>query len=141
MKKTKQLTLAGAVEAMLDHRAVYGVVGLEPGNMLVSELEQYEMFFEYEDVPEEPEEKPVSAIVEKEAKATKPEPKKKSGRPKKQAAPEQKPSVSELNADFIIEKHLEGKSREWIANQCGCTPADVVTLLREKGVIDVVPAA
>ena len=67
-KKTKQLTLAGAVEAMLQHRAVYGVVGLEPGNMLVSELEQYEMFFEYENVPEPEPEKPVSAIVENESK-------------------------------------------------------------------------
>lgn len=146
MKKTKQLTIAGAVEAMLQHRAVYGVVSLEPGNVFVSDLEEYEMFFEYEEVEPEPKEKPVTEMVEKAAKPAKQKeptaPKKKSGRPKKEDPEKAKSNIPDgINVDRIIELHKQGWSRERIANNCDCSVNDVITVLREKGVIDVVPAA
>lgn len=124
MKKTKQLTIAGAVEAMLQHRAVYGVVSLEPGNVFVSDLEEYEMFFEYEEVEPEPE-KPVSAIVEKEAK--------KAGRPKKVG----KDSKDRIDDGKIRALFEAGWNLSSIALEAGCSAQTVRSHLETMGLLEV----
>ena len=139
-KKTKQLTMAEAVTKLCEGREVYGIQQLHP-EIPVIVLSHYTMFFEYEDEPE-PEEKPVTNEIRKAVERQKEiiqeqtEPKKKGGRPRKD-----KPLIPEgINADQIIALHQKGMSRERIADICSCTPNDVVTVLREKGIEDVVPA-
>ena len=139
-KKTKQLTIPEAIKALLTGREVFGVQQIYP-EIPVQKLGTYLLFFEYEDEPE-PEEKPVTNEIRKAVERQKEiiqeqtEPKKKGGRPRKD-----KPLIPEgINADQIIALHQKGMSRERIADICSCTPNDVVTVLREKGIEDVVPA-
>lgn len=143
-KKWTEITSDDAIDALEVGRTVYMIREVFQSTRL-PELRGCEGFLMMEEIREpEPvmEMKTEKSLTEalkdiaaKQQKAQDPAPKKKGGRPKKSLIPDG------IDVDRIIELHKQGWSRERIANNCDCSVNDVITVLREKGVIDVVPAA